>query len=195
MWWHKLVKYWTKLDYAIFVAFNWFLIFGFSTLVMLVQAKPFNLAFTATFSFAVIPVSLIVTYAFQNYSSNSEEIDRYPALLPDDFEEDRLLRKERILAFFYAEWCPFCRRTFSFLKLLNPDSCYRIFRVDISDENNPLWDCLRIEAVPTLVAFDGGIEFWRENGILMVGLKKGDFEKADTIMKHPNRTNNARKSD
>ena len=104
-------------------------------------------------------------------------------MLPSDFEENRLLRKDRILAFFYAKWCPFCRRAYPLLKLLNPDSSYVLFRVDLSDEDNPLWDTFNINAVPTLIAFDGGNEFWRANGVLMVGLKKGDFEKADTIMK------------
>jgi thiol-disulfide isomerase/thioredoxin len=183
VWWHKLIKYWTKLDGMIFVAFNWFLIFGFSVLIMLVQAKPLNLPFTAAFSFIMVPVSFFITYAFQNYSSNSEEINSYPALLPNDFNEDKLLRKEKILAFFYAEWCPFCRRTFSFLKHLKPDSSYRIFRVDLSDEDNPLWTSFNIEVVLTLIAFDDGKEFWRANGVLMVGLKKRDFEKADTVMK------------
>lgn len=183
MWWHKLIKNWTKLDHAVFVAFNWFLIFGFTVLIMLVQAKPLNLEFTAAFPFVMIPVSFIITFAFQNYSSNSEEIDSYPVLLPNDFEEDKLLRKERILTFFYAEWCPFCRRAFPFLKLLNPDSGYMVFRVDLSDENNPLWDSFKIDVVPTLIAFDEGKEFWRANGVLMAGLKKEDFEKADAVIK------------
>ena len=114
---------------------------------------------------------------------DSEDIDSITALLPNDFEENRLLRKERILAFFYAKWCPFCRIAFPFLKLLNPDSSYIVFQVDLSDEDNPLWDSLKIGVIPTLIAFDGGKEFWRANGVLMVGLKKGDFKKADTIMK------------
>jgi len=141
MWWHKLIKYWTKL------------------------------------------VSFIITFVSQIYSSNLDELECYLSLLPNDFVENRLLREERVLGFFYAMWCPFCRRSFSFLKLLNPNSSYRIFRVDLSDENSPLWVSLRIEAVPTLIAFDGGKEFWRANGVLMVGLRKGEFKKADAIMK------------
>jgi len=183
MWWHKLIKYWTKLDYTIFIAFNWFIIFSFSNIVMLIQAKPLNLAFTATYSIMVIPISFIFTYVFQNYSSNLNEINYYPNLLSNNFEENRLLRKERILVFVYAEWCPFCRQCFSFLKLLKPNSSYEIYRVDISDENNPLWVSLGIKVVPTLIAFNEGIEFWRVNGALMVGLKKEKFKKADTIMK------------
>ncbi len=185
MWWHKLIKNWTILDYAVFVAFCWLLMFGFSTLVVLIRVRPFDLAFTAAYSFVMVPVSFVVTYALQSYSSNPEEIDGYPALLVSDFEGDRLLKKDRILAFFYAAWCPFCRMAFPLLKLLSPDSSYEVFRVDLSDEGNPLWESFDIDTVPTLVAFDGGREFWRANGIPMLGLRKSDFEKADAAMKAP----------
>jgi len=114
---------------------------------------------------------------------DSEEIDNYPALLSNDFEDNKLLRKERILAFIYAKWCPFCKKAYPFLKLLNPDSSYMVFQVDLSDEDNPLWDSLKIDVVPTLIAFDEGKEFWRANGVLMSGLKKEDFEKADAVLK------------
>jgi hypothetical protein len=53
-----------------------------------------------------------------------------------------------------------------------------VFRVDLSDDNNPLWDSLEIKVVPTLIAFNDGIEFWRANGISMVGLRKKDFDQA-----------------
>jgi len=53
-----------------------------------------------------------------------------------------------------------------------------VFRVDLSDENNPLWNSLEINAFPTLVAFKDGTEFWLANGISMVGLRKKDFEQA-----------------
>lgn len=71
---------------------------------------------------------------------------------------------------------------FPLLKLLNPNSHYRIFRVDVSDENNPLWSSVKIGTVPTLVAFEGGVEFWRRNGVIMVGLRRKDFEIANAMM-------------
>ncbi len=119
----------------------------------------------------------------QDKQLDGEGIKRYPALLSSDFVGDRLLKKERILAVFYADWCPFCRRIFPFLDVLNPDSCYAVYRVDMSDEDNDLWDSFEIEVVPTLIAFDEGKEFWRANGVLMVGLAINDFRKADAILK------------
>jgi len=183
MWWHKLIRQWTLLDYAVFVAFCWVLIFGFSALVVLVRARPLDLPFTAAYALAFVPVSFVFTYAFQSYSSNTDEVDGYPALLVGDFDGDKPLRKGRVLAFFYAAWCPFCRMAFPLLKVLKPESKYGVFRVDVSDEDDPLWATFDVDTVPTLIAFDDGKEFWRADGVPMLGLKKSDFERADAAMK------------
>ncbi len=177
MWWHKLVRYWTKTDYVFFSLFTWILVFCLLLLVRLIEGRTLDLLFAAAFSFVMIPVELVVIAAFQRYSSNTTDISSYPALGPNDFEADKLLRKEKNIIFFYAEWCPFCRKSFQLLKSLN-DSQSKVFRVDLSDENNPLWDSLRIKVVPTLIAFKDGTEFWRANGISMVGLRKRDFKQA-----------------
>ena len=55
--------------------------------------------------------------------------------------------------------------------------------VDLSDENNSLWSSLNISAVPTLIAFEDGVEFWRANGISMVGLRKKDLMQAIIAIK------------
>ena len=177
MWWYKLIRYWTKSDYAAFIIFNWFVVFGFSILVRLIQGKAIDFVFTIAFSFIMVPVSLVITVIFQKYSSNIEDISSYPALLPKDFKEDKLLRSDRILAFFYAEWCPFCRKSFHLLKFLNKSQSI-VFRVDLSDESNPLWNSMKIKIVPTLIAFENGAEFWRVNGNMMIGLSQRDFERA-----------------
>ncbi|MEM2970742.1 MAG: thioredoxin family protein [Candidatus Bathyarchaeia archaeon] len=119
----------------------------------------------------------------QGKQFESEGIKRYPALLPSDFFGNRLLKKERILAIFYADGCPFCRKISLFLDVLNPGLQYAVYRVDMSDENNVLWDSFGIEVVPTLIAFDKGKEFWRANGIPKVGLTIDNFRKADAILK------------
>jgi thiol-disulfide isomerase/thioredoxin len=177
VWWHKLIRDWTKTDCAIFSSFTWVLVFSLLVSVRLIQGRTLDLVFATVFSFVMIPFELIVIAAFQKYSSNAEDISSYPALLPNDFKEDKLLRNDKSLVFFYAGWCPFCRKSFHLLKSLDA-SRLKVFRVDLSDENNPLWDSLRIKIVPTLIAFKDGTEFWRANGISMVGLRKKDFKQA-----------------
>jgi thiol-disulfide isomerase/thioredoxin len=177
VWWRKLIRDWTKTDYAIFSSFTWILVFSLLVSVRLIQGRTLDLVFATVFSFGMIPFELIIIAAFQRYSSNTEDISSYPALLPNDFIEDKLLKNDKSMVFFYAEWCPFCRKSFHLLKSLD-ESQSKVFRVDLSDEDNPLWNSLKIKIVPTLIAFKDGTEFWRADGISMVGLRKKDFEQA-----------------
>lgn len=102
MWWHKLIRDWTKTDYAFFSAFTWVLVFSILVLVRLIQVRTVDLVFAAVFSFVMIPVELVIIVAFQKYSSNTRDISSYPALLPNDFKDDKLLRNDKALVFFYA---------------------------------------------------------------------------------------------
>ncbi len=177
LWSHKLIRNWTKTDYLIFSSFTWILVFTLLVLIRLIQGRTLDLVFATIFSFAMIPFELIVVAAFQKYSSNTKDMTLYSALQPNDFKGATLLKNEKSLVFFYTEWCPFCRKSFHLLKSLD-ESQLKVFKVDLSDENNPLWDSLKIKIVPTLIAFKSGTEFWRANGISMVGLKKKDFKEA-----------------
>jgi thiol-disulfide isomerase/thioredoxin len=177
VWWHKLIRDWTKRDYAFFSFFTWILVFSLLASVRLIEGRAIDIVFTIVLSFALIPFELLITAAFQKYSSNTKQISWYSALLPTDFAGTNLLKNEKCLVFFYAEWCPFCRKSYHLLKSFD-NSQTTVFRVDLSDENNPLWDSLEINMVPTLIAFKDGTEFWRADGISMVGLRKKDFEQA-----------------
>jgi len=77
---------------------------------------------------------------------------------------------------------PFCVSAFHHLASLSSIS-YKVFRVDISDEENSPWNSLKIRRIPTLIAFDGGKEFWRREATYMIGLRKAHFDEADLIMK------------
>ena len=100
----------------------------------------------------------------------------------DDFSGARLLDSRDILAVFYASWCPFCR---SFLGIFastmlgktDPQGAL----VDISDENNPLWETFKIDIVPTLVGFRDGIAIARKDGIAGAGLSVSDLQ--DLLLK------------
>ena len=186
MWWHKLITHWSKMDLASFSVLNWVLVFSLLIIVRAIQGRPVDLAYSTGFSFMMIPLSLGVLALFQRYSSRTEELSGYPMLESGDFEEDRLSREGRVLAFFYTEWCPFCRGSFHLLNCLNPDSSYRIFKVDLSADDNPLWDSLRIGRVPALIAFEEGKELWRREATISIGLRRSDFDKADYIMKTTN---------
>jgi thiol-disulfide isomerase/thioredoxin len=182
MWWYKLVVHWSKRDYIEFSLFTWVLIFCVLVVLRLVQGKPLELPFMVVLSLVMIPVELLIIVIFQKYSSHLDEISDYPSLQQVDFNNEQLLRSGKVLIFFYAEWCPFCRSAFHQLVSLSSIS-YKVFRVDLSDEENPLWTSLNIRRIPTLIAFDNGKEFWRKEATYMIGLRKADFKEADSTMK------------
>ena len=181
MWWHKRVVHWSKRDYIEFSLFIWVLIFSVLVVQGIVQGGHLNLPFIAVLATAMIPVEILIIVLLQKYSSNVEEILDYPFLLQEDFDNKHLLKSGKILVFFYADWCPFCRNAFHHLTSLSLIST-KIFRVDLSDEENPLWNSLKIRRIPTLIAFDDGKEFWRREATYMIGLRKADFNDADSIM-------------
>jgi thiol-disulfide isomerase/thioredoxin len=182
MWWHKLVVHWSKRDYFEFSFFTWVLIFCVLAMLNIVQGKALELPFMSVLSFVMIPVELLIIVVFQKYSSHVDEILDCPSLLQSDFSDELLLKSGKTLVFFYAEWCPFCRSAFHYLSSLSPIS-YKVFRADLSDEENPLWTSLKIRRIPTLIAFDAGKEFWRREATYMIGLRKTNFEEADSAMK------------
>jgi thiol-disulfide isomerase/thioredoxin len=69
--------------------------------------------------------------------------------------ERHLQNNKRVLALFYASWCPYCR---IFLPVFDKNASKRgfnlILRVKVDDYDNPLWDEYSIGAVPTVLFFD-----------------------------------------
>lgn len=92
--------------------------------------------------------------------------------------ESQLKKNERVLALFYASWCPFCR---SFLQVFNINTSRRSFklalRVKVNDYDNPLWEEYSIEAVPTVILFERGKVCGRLDGKLGYGLSEKQLEE------------------
>lgn len=71
----------------------------------------------------------------------------------------------RAAVMFAADWCGFCRRFYPHFKRLQEG-----WVVDISDEDDPLWDDLRIDVVPTVILFEDGVPTRRWAGVLGEGV-------------------------
>jgi thioredoxin 1 len=181
MWWYKLVVHWSKRDYVGFSIFTWILVFCTLAVLRLVQSKTLELPLMALLSLAIIPLEFLIIIIFQKYSSHIDKILIFPSLLAENFDKEQPRQNGKILVFFYAEWCPFSRGASHYLASLNPVS-YKIFRVDLSDENNTLWASFKVRRIPTLIAFDNGKEFWRREATYMMGLRNDDFNEANSIL-------------
>jgi thioredoxin-like negative regulator of GroEL len=62
---------------------------------------------------------------------------------------------------FCADWCGYCQRFLPHFRKV-PGS----WLVDVTDEEDPLWDSFRIDVVPTVIVFSGGVEVKRWSGVL-----------------------------
>ena len=91
--------------------------------------------------------------------------------------DDQLKSNEKVLALFYASWCPFCIRFLPFFdkKVVN-FSVGTVIHVLLDDYNNPLWDEYDIEAVPTLIFFERGKVSRRLDGESGLGLNEKQLQ-------------------
>lgn len=91
---------------------------------------------------------------------------------PEEFRREVSVSMDPVMALFYADWCPFCRRFLPLFEGYAASASVRFLGVDISDEDNPLWEEYSIDVIPTLVFFRGGKVVKRIDGTLGVGLKE-----------------------
>lgn len=108
-----------------------------------------------------------------------DDMSGLPLLKASDFDGTSLRRDGKVLVFLYAKWCPFCRAACNETDCIMDKDDYKAFSVDLSDDDNPLWDQLGIDVVPTLIGYENGSEIYRKPGARMVGLRRSDFETAD----------------
>jgi thioredoxin 1 len=87
---------------------------------------------------------------------------------------DAQLRKNQtVLVLFYASWCPYCQSFLKFFgKVVSDCSVTAVIRVNLDEYNNPLWEHYSIEAVPTVIFFNGGKVCSRLDGKLGEGLSE-----------------------
>jgi thioredoxin 1 len=71
---------------------------------------------------------------------------------------------------FTAEWCPFCRQFEPIFQSAKESSDFKKGVVDLTDEENPLWEVFDVRVVPTIVVFREGNQVLRKDGVLGRGL-------------------------
>ncbi len=93
--------------------------------------------------------------------------------------DDFVKSESRALVLFYADWCPYCQ---AFLKIVAKDKAKlknELHLADISDEDNPLWERLQIDVVPTLISYRDGVQFEKREAPYRIGLKEKDLLEMD----------------
>lgn len=90
--------------------------------------------------------------------------------------DSELKKNKRVIALFYATWCPFCR---GFVQVFDEKVVNlgfdRILHVLLDDYDNPLWDDYGVVSVPTVIVFEEGKVSSRLDGRLGRGLPVSQF--------------------
>lgn len=93
-----------------------------------------------------------------------------------DKEKDlnsQLKSHEKVLALFYASWCPHCKSFVpKFDRKVLDCSVGNVIHVLLDDYDNPLWDEYDVKAVPTIIYFCKGKVSSRLDGRLGSGLNE-----------------------
>lgn len=88
-----------------------------------------------------------------------------------------LKKSKKVLALFYASWCPYCVRFVpTFDKKAASLGFENVVHVLLDDYDNPLWDDFDVPAVPTIIFFEAGKVCKRLDGKLGRGLSEGEFK-------------------
>ena len=89
---------------------------------------------------------------------------------------EELKKHEKVLALFYASWCPYC---VAFVPAFNKNvanfKSATVIHVLLDDYDNPLWDDYNVETVPTVIFFEKGKVSKRLDGRFGVGLNAKQF--------------------
>lgn len=86
-----------------------------------------------------------------------------------------LKRNRRVLALFYASWCPYCTPFVPVFDSAVVGFASAVLHVLLDNYDNPLWEDYDIGAVPTIILFEDGKVLSRLDGRLGSGLSEKQF--------------------
>jgi thioredoxin-like negative regulator of GroEL len=104
---------------------------------------------------------------------------------PRSFRGRLLQRPGTWIVDFSADWCPFCRAFRALFDAVPADPAYHLAIGDLTSEENPLWETMGVEIVPTLVVFRDGKAIFRVDGVGGAGLTSEDLDRAVAAARSP----------
>ena len=100
-----------------------------------------------------------------------------------DFEATVLQSKEPVLVDFFAEWCGPCKAMAPALEQIASEMAGKVKVVKIDVDQNPgTTQKYRIQAMPTLIMFNGGKEVNRNVGALVQKIKLESWVKSSVTV-------------
>lgn len=93
------------------------------------------------------------------------------------------MSKGTLAVLFLASWCPFCTRFYPAFQAAADKNGIAWASLDISDDDNPLWEVFSIGVVPTIIIFKEGKAVFRKDGGLGRGLSQKAIDESMDRMK------------
>ena len=91
------------------------------------------------------------------------------AVVKTDHDLGKILKtKDRIIALFYASWCPFCVKFLPTFKKYAKKEGQRF--IIVQDDEETIADQYSVNVYPTILIFENGLVSKRLDGVLGVGL-------------------------
>lgn len=84
------------------------------------------------------------------------------------------LKRKEALVLFYANWCPFCRR---FKPIFEKHAKKHCIKIALDDEENALWERMKINFVPTVIFYKNGKEIKRLEAKPGIGISENEIIK------------------
>ena len=81
----------------------------------------------------------------------------------------------KLVVLFYASWCPFCRAFLPIFESYEGKASVPLLKLQVDEDENPLWDEYKVEVIPTLLLFKDGKVVVRADAKPHVGLKEADL--------------------
>jgi thioredoxin 1 len=101
--------------------------------------------------------------------------------LNDDFpfihsgqELEKALKADRVVALFYASWCPFCRKVLPAFQQSAQGAGKRL--IAVQDDEETMAETYTVKVYPTLLCFEKGVVIRRLDGVLGIGISDKDLK-------------------
>ncbi len=115
----------------------------------------------------------------------SEPEGSVPTFDRSDFDGERLRRPGRFAVAAVAGWCPFCEEFVPRFLRRRPTNGWRLAFADLTDLEDPRWEALRIDVVPTVLLYEEGRLVDRIDGTSRVGVTERELDRLSERMRAP----------
>jgi thioredoxin 1 len=89
-------------------------------------------------------------------------------------ELEKALKADRVVALFYASWCPFCIKVLPAFQQCAPGEGRHL--IAVQDDQETMAESYAVKVYPTLLCFERGVVTRRLDGMPGIGISEKDLK-------------------